>query len=215
MITEWLERQGVSTRFVQGQRVTDELTLRVVVAVLAGLVNKETVAGINSLGGRAVGLSGIDGHLFEARIKSPELGSVGEVTRVSLELLEEILRVGYIPVIAPLAADQQGRILNINADIAAGEIAAALQADRLIFLTDVPGITDGSGVILSRLSPQEARDFVVAGVASGGMIPKVEACLRALPAVPIARIIDGRMPQALLREVMGKSEGEGTTIASC
>lgn len=211
LITDWLEKQGVPTRFVQGQRVTDEQTLQVVVAVLAGLVNKEIVATINSLGGKALGLSGIDGHFLEARIKSPEMGLTGEVTKVNLELLKMLLQAGYIPVVAPSATDQQGKILNINADIASGEIAAAIQARKLIFLSDVAGINDNFGETISRLSPEEARNLITSGVASGGMIPKIEACLCALSTVPITRIIDGRVAHALLKEMKGR--GKGTTIS--
>jgi acetylglutamate kinase len=217
VVSEWLRRLDIPFTFVRGTRVTDAKTLEVVVAILAGLVNKELVAGIEALGGRAVGLTGIDGALFEAEIKDAEMGYVGGIVKVNLTSLKALLAAGFIPVVAPLGLQAPPRtqenefMLNLNGDTVAGEIAAALAAEKLIFLTDVAGIRDSSGELLQRLSPEEAKALVTTGVASGGMIPKVEACLRALTAVPVTRIIDGRLPHALLREVEGK--GDGTTIA--
>jgi acetylglutamate kinase len=217
VVSEWLRRLDISFTFVRGTRVTDAKTLEVVVAILAGLVNKELVASIEALGGRAVGLTGIDGALFEAEIKNAEMGYVGEIVKVNLTSLEALLEAGFIPVIAPLGLQAPPRtqenefMLNLNGDTVAGEIAAALAAEKLIFLTDVTGISDSSGQLVRRLSPEEAKVLITTGVASGGMIPKVEACLRALAAVPVTRIIDGRLPHALLREIEGK--GDGTTIA--
>ena len=211
LITEWLSRQGIATRFIDGLRVTDHETLQVVVAVLCGLVNKELVAAIQALGGRAIGLSGIDGRLIEARIKGEEFGYMGEVVRVNPEPIEAILRGGYIPMIAPLGLGANGGRLNVNADTAAGEIAAALGVEMLILLTDVPGVLDGSGRLLPRLSPGEARSLIASGVVDGGMIPKVEACLHALSTVPVTRIVDGRSPHVLVEAVAGR--GSGTIIA--
>jgi acetylglutamate kinase len=217
VVSEWLRRLDIPFTFVRGTRVTDAKTLEVVVAILAGLVNKELVASIESLGGRAVGLTGIDGALFEAEIKNAEMGYVGEVAKVNTTLLQALLEAGFIPVIAPLGLQSPPRtqenkfMLNLNGDTVAGEIAAALAAEKLIFLTDVAGIRDSSGQLVRRLSPEEAKALVTTGVASGGMIPKVEACLRALTAVPVTRIIDGRLPHALLREIEG--QGDGTTVA--
>jgi len=215
VITERLEKGGTSPRFVHGERVTDEATLEVVISVLAGLVNKEIVAAMNSLEGKAVGISGVDGGLIQGRIKDKELGYIGEVMRVNLAPLEALLRSGYIPVVAPVSlnAGKPGKVpkvLNINADAVAGEIAAAIGADRLIFLTDVVGVCDQSGNLLPRLSPDEAEALLASGVASGGMIPKIKACLRALSGTSITRIIDGRQPHALLKEIEG--HGGGTTI---
>jgi acetylglutamate kinase len=216
LITEWLSKQGISSQFVQGQRVTDKAALEVVTSVLAGLVNKEIVAGINDLGGRAVGISGVDGALIQARIKDREQGYIGTVVKVNCAPLEAILRSGYIPVVAPIGLHSFDRpegtppVLNINADVAAGEIAAAVGAEALIFLTDVDGICDRSGKLLAQLSPGEAEALKVSGVISGGMIPKVEACLRALSTTSITSIIDGRQPHVLLRDVEGR--GGGTTI---
>ena len=215
VITDWLEKRGIATRFVHGERVTDEATLEVVVSVLAGLVNKEIVAAINSLGGRAVGISGVDGGLIQGRIKDKALGYIGEVVRVNSDPVEALLKAGYIPVIAPVSlhagkSAKAPKVLNVNADVVAGEIAAAIGAERLIFLTDVVGVCDQSGNLLPRLSPDEAEALLASGVASGGMIPKIKACLRALSGTSTTRIIDGRQPHALLNEIEGK--GGGTTI---
>lgn len=214
-ITLWLAKQGAPTRFIHGQRVTDEATLEVVVAVLAGVVNKDIVATIHALGGKAIGLSGADGALLVAKVKDAQLGYVGEIAQVNLKPLQTLLKAGYIPVIAPIgwqnSPNKPGKLLNINADTAAGDIAAALAAERLIFLTDVVGICDHSGKLFTCLTTNQAQDLIASGVASGGMIPKIEACLRALSAVPLTRIIDGRVPHALLQEIDGK--GTGTTIA--
>ena len=216
-ITSWLKKMNVSTTFVRGMRVTDRETLRVVIAVLAGVVNKELVAAINSLGGKAIGLSGVDGALIEAKVENPELGYVGEVTKVNPELVVAMLSAGYMPVIAPGAFKAASgdndpvMMLNVNGDVSASEIAVALKAERLIFLTDVPGVQDKDGRLLPRLSTAEARSLIEAGVIKGGMIPKVEACLRALSSVPSAQIVDGRAGGALLAAVDGN--GAGTTIA--
>jgi acetylglutamate kinase len=210
VITEWLSRQGIATRFEKGLRVTDDQTLQVVVAVLAGLVNKELVAAVQALGGRAVGLSGIDGGLIEARVRDEELGYVGDIVNINPEPVEVLLKGGYIPIVAPLGLEARGK-LNVNADTAAAEIAAAISAERLVFLTDVAGVIDGSGKLLARLSPAEAGSLIAEGVVSGGMIPKVEACLCALSAVPITQIVDGREGHALVDAIAGK--GSGTTIA--
>ena len=215
LITDWLARQGIPSRFVNGERVTDRATLEVAVSVLAGLVNKEIVAAINSLGGRAVGISGADGALIQAEIKNRELGYVGSVVKVDLTLMETLLQAGYILVVAPLGhysgdkPDQAPQILNINADVIAGEITAAIGAERLIFLTDVDGIRNRQDELLPRLLPGEAEALMVSGVASGGMIPKIKACLRALSYTSTTCIIDGRQPHSLLRNI---EEGSGGTI---
>lgn len=216
VITEWLARQGISSRFIQGERVTDRATLEVVISVLAGLVNKEIVAAISGLDGRAAGISGVDGALIEGRIEDEEKGYVGKITKVNTALLEALLGSAFIPVVAPVGLNSADRAadtpatLNFNADFVAGEIAAATAAERLIFLTDVAGICDQSGRLLSQLSPAEAGTLLASGVASGGMIPKIKACLRALSSAATACIIDGRQPHALLKEVEGG--GGGTTI---
>ncbi|MFC2016096.1 acetylglutamate kinase [Chloroflexota bacterium] len=216
LITEWLAKQGVSSRFVQGERVTDQATLEVVISVLAGLVNKEIVAAINGLGGRAVGISGADGALIEGRIEDKEKGYVGTVAKVNTTPLKVLLQSAFIPVVAPVGLNSFNRsanapqMLNFNADIVAGEIAAATNAERLVFLTDVAGICDQSGKLLPQLSPAEAEALIASGVASGGMIPKIRACLGALSNTSTTCIVDGRQPHALLSEIEG--EDNGTTI---
>ncbi len=216
LITGWLEKQGINSPFIQGERVTDQPTLEVVTAVLAGLVNKEITAAINQRGGRAAGVSGVDGAIIEGRIKDKEKGYVGEVTRVNTGLIETLLKSGFIPVVAPVGLNKSGKaagtptMLNFNADVVAGEIAATIGAERLIFLTDVMGVLNQSGKLLPRLSPQEAEALVSGGTASGGMIPKIKACLRALSGTATTCIIDGRQPHALLKEL--EAGGSGTTI---
>lgn len=216
LVTEWLNRQGVKTRFVRGERVTDRAALEMVTAVLGGLANKEIVAAINRQGGRAVGISGVDGALVESKIRDEEMGFVGTVVKINTALLETLLQGGFVPIIAPLSlrstenAEEAPGILNINGDRLAGEIAAAIGAEKLIFLTDVAGILDKSGQLLARLSSAEATALVTSGVASGGMIPKINACLRALSHTSTTCIIDGRQPHALLSEI--DREGGGTII---
>jgi len=216
LLTEWQTRLGISTRLVRGERVTDEATLEVVTAVLAGLVNKEIVAAIIAAGGKAVGLSGIDGALVQGKIKDKDLGYVGAVVKVDPAPLITLLQAGFVPVVAPVSLlsssrpDAARRLLNINADIVAGEVAAAIGAEKLIFLTDVAGIFDHSGRLLPYLSPAEAEALMRSGVASGGMIPKIKACLRALSGASTVCIIDGKQPHALLKEI--EEGGCGTTI---
>ena len=218
--SEWLGRLGIPTTFVNGLRVTDAETLKVVVAALGGLVNKELVVAIQALGGRAVGLSGCDGNLLWASVKSPEMGYVGEITAVDPTPLILLLKAGYMPVVAPISfGSVEGRVtlLNVNGDTAAGEIAAALAAEKLIFLTDVDGIHDGSRQMIPSLSQAEAKDMLVSGVASGGMIPKIEASLRALTGANVVRIINGRVAGALRDDISAKArpnKSGGTTIVS-
>ena len=216
VITEWLSRQGIASRFIRGERVTDRETLEVVIAVLAGLVNKEIVAAINGLGGKVTGISGVDGAIIEGRMKDEEKGYVGEITGVNTTLLKTLIEAGFIPVIAPIGLNSSAgststpSTLNFNADTVAGEISVAIAAERLIFLTDVAGIIDRSGKLIPRLSPAEAEAMVASGMASGGMIPKINACLRALSCNSAACIIDGMQPHALLNEI--EKAGSGTTI---
>ena len=218
--TEWLARLGIPTSFVDGLRVTDGETLKVVAAALGGLVNKELVVAIQALGGKAVGLSGCDGNLLWASIKSPEMGYVGEIVAVDPTPLKILLKAGYMPVVAPVSfGSAEGRVmlLNVNGDTAAGEIAAALAAEKLIFLTDVDGIHDGSKQAVHKLNLAEARDIVASGVASGGMIPKIEASLRALTTAKVVHIIDGRTAHALRDDVSRRTrqpKSGGTTIVS-
>jgi len=207
LISQWMERLGLPPSFKKGLRVTDAETLRVVVALLAGWINKELVASIAALGGKALGLSGVDGGLLQAQVKDPELGLVGEVTRVNPEPLLMALEAGYIPVVAPLGLGPGGTPLNINGDTAAAELAAALRAGQLLFLSDVDGVRDGSGQAVPRLSLAEAQRLTAAGVIAGGMLPKVEASLQAAGAGVPCRILDGRHPHALAQAVAGASLG--------
>lgn len=216
VVSEWLERQGTPTRFVHGDRVTDRDSLEMVTAVLGGLVNKQIVAAINSSGGQAVGITGIDGRLLQGRIRDKEMGYVARIVRVNTALLEALLGAGFIPVVAPLSMhsfdkpDGAPPMLNVNGDTAAGEIAAATKAEKLIFLTDVAGIKGEAGKLITELTAGSAEALITSGTVSGGMIPKIRACLRALAHGSTARIIDGRKPHALLREIEGS--GVGTTI---
>jgi acetylglutamate kinase len=216
IISEWLTKMGASTRFVQGERVTDKPGLEVVTAVLSGVVNKDLAAAINYLGGKAVGISGVDGSLLQGRIKNPELGYVGNVENVNIDLLEALLNAGYIPVISSISYNSAIKpaegplLLNVNADIAAGEIAAALGAEKLVFLTDIAGICDKSGKVIEKLDTREAEDLITSGVATSGMIPKIRSGIRALDRARQSRIIDGRQPHALIKEIEN-SDG-GTTI---
>jgi acetylglutamate kinase len=218
--TEWLARLGIPTSFVNGLRVTDAETLKVVAAALGGLVNKELVVAIQALDGKAVGLSGCDGNLLWAGVKSPEMGYVGEIMAVDPTLLKLLLNAGYMPVVAPISfgsVEDRVTLLNVNGDTAAGEIAAALAAEKLIFLTDVDGIHDGSGKVIPRLNLAEAKDMLASGVASGGMIPKAEASLRALTTTKVVRIISGRVAHALRNDISGKArqtKSGGTTIVA-
>jgi len=208
--SEWLLKLNVQTSFINGLRVTNKDSLRVVSAVYAGLVNKELVADIQGAGGKAVGLSGSDGDLLFAKIKSPELGYVGEITKIDTKILDLLLNADYIPVIAPISfgsINGMATLLNVNGDTVAGEIAASLGAKRLIFLTDVDGVHDNSGVLLHKLSLNEARNLISSGTATGGMIPKIEACLKASIKVPVFNIINGKKSHALLHGLDNQAGG--------
>ncbi|MCL5108080.1 MAG: acetylglutamate kinase [Chloroflexi bacterium] len=212
-ISSLLKRLGAEPRFVGGLRVTDEATLEAVVMVLAGKVNKELVGALGALGAPALGLSGIDGGLLQGRVKDPALGLVGEVTQVNLAVLEMTLAGGFVPVVAPLAVGESGRALNVNGDTAAGEIAAALHAAKMIFLTDVPGILNADGTLISQVSRQGIQELIQTGVVSGGMIPKVMACVRSLEGAERAHVVDGRAPHALIQELY-TDRGVGTMITA-
>jgi acetylglutamate kinase len=207
LITDWLTKLGVPTKFIKGERVTDAPTLDVVVSVLAGLVNKDIVASINARGGKAVGISGVDGPLIEGTIADPEKGYVGAVSKVNVGVLTALMSAGYVPIVAPvgLNAGQKSQgaplTLNFNADVVAGEVAAALKAEKLIFLTDVAGVLDKSSNLISSLSIDEADALLATGVASGGMIPKVQACVKAVTTSGTACIVDGRESHALMESI--------------
>ena len=229
-IGDMLKRLEIKSDFVDGLRVTDSATVEVVEMVLAGRINKEIVALIQGVGGRAVGLSGKDGGMIQARKltrtrpktdsnieKNIDLGFVGEPSSVDPTLLEDLLHTGFIPVIAPLGLGEgkegeQGQTFNINADTAAGAIAGALQAERLLMLTDIEGVLDGEGALLRNLSPKTARSLIAKGTIAGGMIPKVQTCLDAVAAgAKAAVILDGRVPHALLLEIF-TTLGAGTYV---
>ncbi len=218
--SKWLARLGIPTSFVNGLRVTDAETLKVVAAALGGLVNKELVVAIQALGGKAVSLSGCDGNLLWASIKSPELGYVGEIIAVDPTPLKLLLDAGYMPLVAPVSygsVEGQTMLLNVNGDTAAGEIAAALAAEKLVFLTDVDGIHDESGKAIPSLNLAMARDLLSSGAASGGMVPKIEASLRALTTTKVVRIINGRAAHTLRDDLSGQARQTkvgGTTIVS-
>ncbi|MBT3363908.1 MAG: acetylglutamate kinase [Chloroflexi bacterium] len=205
-ITEWLDKLGIVTEFKDGLRVTDEHTLEVVIGILCGVVNKELVAAINSRGGKAIGLCGYDGNMILAEQMSQEIGYVGEVRKVNPAPIQAVIDAGYIPVIAPGGHDGT-HMLNVNADTVAGEVALAIRADEMIFLTDVAGVMDSSGDLYKTLYKEEMGSLFDLEVISGGMIPKMFACLRALLFVDTARIIDGRQSHALMDVLNGKEMG--------
>ena len=217
-INSWLDKLGIEPQFNNGLRVTDAPTMDVVEMVLVGWVNKEIVSLINQAGGSAVGLCGKDGNLIKARPEGREgIGFVGEVSTLDVRILESLLKDGYIPVVSSVAADENGQAYNINADTVAGEIAAALGAEKLILLTDTAGILEDykdPSTLLYKLDIQQARELIAKGVVSGGMIPKVNCCVRSLAqGVKAAHIIDGRIPHALLLEIFTDS-GIGSMIVA-
>nr|YP_007947858.1 acetylglutamate kinase [Neoporphyra haitanensis]AGG37107.1 acetylglutamate kinase [Neoporphyra haitanensis] len=215
-INLWLDRLKILSQFENGVRVTDQPTMDIVEMVLVGRVNKDLVATINKQGGKSVGLSGKDGLLITPRPSGKaNLGFVGEVQNVDTKLLKILIHNNYIPVIASVAADKQGQSYNINADTVAGEVAAALNAEKLILLTDTPGILRNSSdptTLISHLNIQQARDLTQTEVISGGMIPKVNCCIRSLAqGVASAHILDGRIDHALLLEIL-TDQGIGSML---
>lgn len=219
-ITSLLQKVGKESQFVQGQRVTDEETMEIVNMVLAGKINKEIVTMINQVGGKAIGLSGQDGNLLVAKKKvlpddQRDLGFVGEVKSIQPALLNLLMEESYIPVVAGVGVGLDNHIYNINADTVAGELAAALQAEKLIILTDIEGIyadPKDPGSLISALKIEQAKGMMSKGVIEGGMVPKVEACIYALKhGVGRTHIIDGRQLHSLLLEVL-TDEGIGTMV---
>jgi acetylglutamate kinase len=219
LVTKWMADQGVTAEFYQGERITDAKSLSVVTAVLAGLANKETTAALIDAGAKAAGVSGVDGSLIEGRVRDPKLGFLGDVAKVNPQVLEALLDAGFIPVVAPVSLNSKGRnpgdtlLLNINGDTVAGEIAAAMRVENLVFLTDVDGIKDASGNILAEITPEQVEELLSSGVAYGGMIPKLRACLRASREGTICRIVDGRIPHAII-DAIGGSRSGSTVIAA-
>lgn len=217
-INSWLDKLGIEPQFKDGLRVTDAPTMDVVEMVLVGRVNKELVSLINQAGGLAVGLCGKDANLIMARPVDQEgVGFVGEVSSIDARLVESLVKNGYIPVISSVAVDETGQAYNINADTVAGEIAAALGAEKLILLTDTAGILKDykdPSTLLTKLNIQQARDLISEGIVSGGMIPKVNCCVRSLAqGVRAAHILDGRLPHSLLLEIFS-DEGIGSMIVA-
>jgi len=221
-IADLLKKIGKQSDFIQGMRVTDEETLDVVEMVLGGLVNQDIVTLINKHGGKAVGLTGKDGNFIHAKkmlVKSKEkaeelldIGQVGEITSIDPEIIQVLDARDFIPVVAPLGTDRDGNAYNINADVAAGKIAGVLQAEKVVFMTNTPGVLDKQMKLLTGLTPREVDELIADGTISGGMIPKVGYAVDAVNSgVKSAHIIDGRVEHALLLEVL-TPEGVGTLI---
>ena len=209
-ITDVLGKMGKKSTFVDGVRVTDEEAVGVALMVLAGKINKTLVNLIELKGGSAIGLSGLDGHMLEAKIKKPELGYVGEITNVNVKPILDVLDKGYIPVVSTVGYDDAGNIYNINADTAAARIAGGLGAESLIAMTDIAGILKDPSTLLSSIRVDELPELVSSGVIQGGMIPKAECCRSAIEwGVNRVFIIDGRVPHAILIEML-TNEGIGT-----
>jgi len=210
-ITAMSERLGLKAQFKNGLRITDDKTMEVVKMVLTGKVNPDIVGAINRLGGQAVGLSGEDGPCIIAEPLGPDMGFVGRVTQINREPITALLGRGYIPVIASIGLGYDGHAYNINADTVAAEISLALGAAKMILLTDVAGVLGVDGHVVAVLSTEDARHRIDAGEVTGGMIPKLESCLRALEGVPLAHIVDGRTPHSLLLELFTEA-GIGTMV---
>lgn len=214
-ISEMLKKVGKESKFVDGLRVTDKETAEIVQMVLAGKINKHLVNILGEFGGSAIGISGIDAHLIEAEVKDERLGFVGEVTKVNVQPILDLLEKDYIPVVSTVGCDNEGNAYNINADTAASFIAGALKAQRLITMTDIPGIlrdVNDPDSLIKRVNTQEARQLFEDGVISGGMIPKVQCCIDAVEmGVHKVTILDGRVPHAVLLELL-TDEGAGTMV---
>jgi acetylglutamate kinase len=213
IVSDWMKKQGIRPKFVEGLRVTDIKSLEIVVSVLTGLINKQLVSEINSNGGKAIGISGVDGSMILASVVNPDLGYVGKVESIDPKPIKNILKSGYIPVISPIGlncdatADGIKSMLNINADTVAGYISAELRSKRMIFLTDVPGVLDSSKRLIARITASQAASLIRSNVIAGGMIPKLEACLKALDGGASSQIIDGREIEALKNVVEGDLTG--------
>ncbi|WP_237059999.1 acetylglutamate kinase [Loktanella sp. M215] len=215
MINEMLTKLGIESKFIRGKRVTDQATVEVVEMVLTGLVNKRIVQAIMDEGGRAVGLSGKDDDLMVAEADDPELGFVGRPVEMNVQVLRDLYGAGIIPVVAPVATGMDMlETFNVNGDTAAGAIAGALKADRLLLLTDVAGVKDANGEVLTQLNPEQIRAMIADGTIAGGMIPKVETALKAIEeGVRAVVILDGRLPNASLLELFTE-HGAGSIIRS-
>lgn len=214
-ISDLMKRLGKEAQFIDGLRVTDKETVDIAQMVLAGKINKSLVNMVEHYGGNAIGLSGIDGHMIQAEIKDERLGYVGNITCINAEPILDMLDAGYIPVIATLGCDDEGNTYNINGDTAAAYIAGALQAERLLMMTDVPGVLrdkDDLSTLISEMSVEEAKQLREQGIIAGGMIPKVECCVEAIRSgVKKVVIMDGRIPHSILMELL-TDEGAGTMV---
>jgi len=212
LVSTWIKKSGIIPQFVGGLRVTNRESLDVAIAVLTGLVNKSLVAEIQSLGSLAVGISGVDGNTLIAEVADDKLGYVGKIVDVRVDVVHSLIQSGYIPIVSSVAMIKQkdnsdSLILNINADHAAGEIAIALQADSVVFMTDVPGIMDSSRRLIQRVTKDQAQSLIHSKVIDGGMIPKVESCCRSLDFVKKTYIVDGRKSHVLRDVLDGKFSG--------
>lgn len=214
-ISGMLKKIGKQSEFVNGLRVTDAETADIVLQILAGKINKTLVNHLQNSGGKAVGLSGMDGHLIEAEIKDPALGFVGEITDINIEPVNDLLEKGYIPVISTVGCDKEGNVYNINADTAAARIASALGSEALFLMTDIVGLLrdkDDENTLISSVCVSEAPQLMRDGVITGGMIPKIECCVEAIrQGVNRVFILDGRVPHSLLIETL-TNEGIGTML---
>ena len=214
-INTLMKKIGKVTEFINGLRVTDKETVDIVQMVLAGKVNKSLVSYLEVKGGKAMGISGMDGMLIEAKLKDERLGWVGDITNINIEPVMDLLEKGYIPVISTVGSDYEGNIYNINGDTAAAKIAGALGAERLIMMTDIDGILkdkDDPSTLIPLLTVQGIKDLIHEGVISGGMIPKVKCCQDAIESgVKNVVIIDGRVPHSILLEIL-TDEGAGTMV---
>ncbi|MBP5356600.1 MAG: acetylglutamate kinase [Clostridia bacterium] len=214
-INELMDKLGKKSEFVDGLRVTDKETVDIVQMVLAGKVNKSLVNLLEMKGGKAIGLSGMDGRLIEAKIKDKKLGYVGEITQIHIKPVHDLIERGYIPVISTLGCDREGNTYNINGDTAAAHIAAALGAERLIMMTDIAGVLkdkEDTSTIIPEITVSEAAKLKTDGIISGGMIPKIDCCIEAINrGVKNVVIMDGRVPHSILMELL-TDEGAGTWI---
>jgi acetylglutamate kinase len=213
-IASTLDRIGKESTFVEGLRVTDDETMDVVEMVLGGKVNREIVECVQRAGGRAVGLTGSDGALLRVRRKTvngQDIGRVGELVEVDSRVIDSVSESGFIPVVAPIGVDEEGITYNVNADEAAGGLAAALRSEKLMLLTDVEGVLDSDGNLLSQITAEDAKKYIDEGVITAGMIPKVGCCMEALRSgVDRAHIVDGRVLHAVLLEIFTDDAGVGT-----
>ncbi|NLT20761.1 MAG: acetylglutamate kinase [Syntrophomonadaceae bacterium] len=218
-INSMLNRLGIESEFINGLRVTSQDAMEIVEMVLGGKINGEIVSGINASGGNAIGITGKDGNLIEAQPMDPDgiMGFVGEIVNINPQIVETIIENGYIPVIAPIGIDEEQAAYNINADLVAAAIAVKMKADKLVLLTDVPGLLQNpqdSSSLISELKVSEVEGYVQQGVIAGGMVPKVQCCVEAVTGgVGRTHIIDGRVPHSILLEIFTR-EGIGTMVVN-